>query len=120
LFTKNKAKLLKAMWAKIPSQRVDDYLQSVGSYRGMKAALDWYRANPLSAIDLAPIHTPTLFIAGKKDQAVSRAAVEGAGAFMQGPYQVIVSPKGHWLVEEDYQTVEEAIKSHLQRFAMQV
>ncbi len=108
------------MWAKIPSQRVDEYLQSVGTYRGMQAALDWYRANPISAIDLAPIRTPTLFIAGKSDQAISRAAVEGAKAFMQGPYQVVVSPKGHWLVEEDYQTVEAAIIAHLIRFGRQV
>lgn len=119
LFTRKGCAAMRAMWRRVSAGRVDEYLLSVGHYAGIKAALDWYRANPLGAIDLGPIAVPTLYIVGERDNAVSKAAIAGAAAHMRGPYESVVCPGSHWIVDESLAAIQGPILSHIQRFGEQ-
>jgi pimeloyl-ACP methyl ester carboxylesterase len=63
--------------------------------------LNWYRAmrrdTPFPAVAV-----PTTYLWGSEDLAVSRAAAEGCGRHVTGPYEFVELPGvSHWMVEQD-------------------
>ena len=62
----------------------------------------------------ADIITPTLFIWGNKDPALGRRGTELTLQYMKGPYyRFIEIDAGHWLIQDAYDEVSEAILDHL-------
>jgi pimeloyl-ACP methyl ester carboxylesterase len=94
----------------------DEYLRVFAEPGALTAALNWYRALPLSqqsAADApATVKLPTLFLWGSEDPAVGRSAVERQRGFMEGPYREVELDAGHWLIEERGPQVIEEVLAH--------
>ncbi|NNE74538.1 MAG: alpha/beta hydrolase [Acidimicrobiales bacterium] len=94
---------------------LDAYLDVLGSPEAMSAALDWYRAIDLIAIESGQtIDLPTLFIWSTGDTALGREQAEGTADYVTGPYTFVEIPDvSHWVVHEATDTVIEALLLHL-------
>ncbi|MEN8248553.1 MAG: alpha/beta hydrolase [Bacteroidota bacterium] len=112
-------KLLRKLWYAQSEEEVEDYLAVIKEKGALTAMLNYYRANykALKRADqetiLGDIQVPTLFLWGSKDIAVGKVAVENGHRFMKGDYKFLELDAGHWLVQEKYDEVKEAIIQHL-------
>lgn len=110
---------LRAAWASIPANLVEEYLKVFSVPGAVTAGLNWYRANArlLDKRDrkdkFGLFSHPTLVIWGNQDIAVGRAGVEGSAPYMSGPYRVVELNAGHWLIQEDPERVYREILNHL-------
>jgi pimeloyl-ACP methyl ester carboxylesterase len=98
-----------------PAQR-EEYLRVFAEPGALTAALNWYRAIPLSrasAADGSPeVTRPTLFLWGNTDPAVGRGSVEAQRAYMKNGYREIELDGGHWLMEEHGPRVTQEVLAH--------
>jgi pimeloyl-ACP methyl ester carboxylesterase len=82
----------------------------------LTAALNWYRAIPLTSPKRlgGKVDTPTLFIWGSADIALGRAAAELTARYVGAPYRFeAIEGAGHWLPEELPDTVADLIAEHI-------
>lgn len=114
--------LLRKTWKKSSAVELKEYLSIIGNKPALKATLAYYRANyktlkkgPESE-DYGDVSTPTLFIWGKNDVAVTRVAAEGTAQYMKGPYQFIELDAGHWLMQEAFNQCADPIVQHLAKY----
>ena len=116
-------------------EEIDVYLERLGDRETMRAALNWYRALQASRAPPPPAATgdggapratgapagprvaaPTLYIWGTEDVAFSRDAVEATAEYVGGPYALHeIEGAGHWLPEEEAETVTRLLLEHLRR-----
>jgi pimeloyl-ACP methyl ester carboxylesterase len=83
----------------------------------LTAALNWYRAIPLTdpRRRVPKTTVPTMFVWSDRDSAVLRSAAELCGRYVTGPYRFEVLPGvSHWLPEAAAQTVAHLL---LEQFA---
>jgi len=59
--------------------------------------------------NLGEISTTTQFIWGNKDMALGRKGAEQTENYMKGKYNFIELDLGHWLIQEDYDTISSTI-----------
>jgi pimeloyl-ACP methyl ester carboxylesterase len=97
----------------------DEYLAVFSEPGALTAALNWYRAIPLSFEVLdeltPPIRTSTLFVYGTREMWVTPDYLERQREFVAAPYQEIELDAGHWLMQEQTEAVVAAVLAHLQR-----
>ena len=91
--------------------------------RVLKSALNWYRANlgrtsSGSIKNIGEVQIPTLLIWGNRDPAIGRAGIEENAKYMKGPYTFIELDSGHWLIQESFQKVSEAIIDHVNKYSI--
>ncbi len=101
----------------------EDIAQYKKSWRedgALSSALNYYRANVFQRIFAgetatdAKIKVPTLFIYGKKDQAVLPSSVEGIGNVIDAPYSEIRIPDAaHWVQQEAAEIVTDSLREFL-------
>jgi len=119
---RSNAKALKDVWRKSSPEEVQDYLTVLGNKDGLRASLNYYRANygilkkGEGAEAFGDIATPTLFLWGKKDFAIGRTGVEGTAKFMKGSYKLVEVDATHWLVQEALEQCHAEISTHLARY----
>jgi pimeloyl-ACP methyl ester carboxylesterase len=91
------------------------YLDELGTPEALGAALNWYRAASLTAVEgLGPITTPTLFIWSTEDPALARGPAEATERFVDGPYRcAVIEGVGHWLPEQAADQVNALLLDHL-------
>lgn len=65
----------------------------------LTAALDWYRAVPLSRLRTGPVDVPTTYAWGNRDGALGRRAAELTAGYVRAPYRFAELDAGHWLPE---------------------
>lgn len=107
--------LLKRLWKNSSPDEVADYLTVFRRKGALTASLNYYRAN-LRGSSVKPsseIATPTLFIWGNTDLAVTRTAAENNHKYMKGPYTYREVDGGHWLMQTNGAEVAEAVLKHL-------
>ena len=94
---------------------VDRYAARAAQPGAMTGPIGWYRAIPFAPRRPAvPVTVPTLMIWSPGDTFVTRAAAEGAGAWVNAPYRFVEIPDAtHWLPEDAPNAVAEAIIDHL-------
>lgn len=94
---------------------LDAYLDVLGDPAAMTAALNWYRAIGLVALESAqPIDLPTLFIWSTGDIALGREQAELTKNFVTGTYTFLEIPDAsHWVVHEEPDLVIDAVVAHL-------
>ena len=97
---------------------MDHYLSVFRNKPSLTGALNYYRANLRTGKNrhIGDIETPTLFIWGKKDPAVGEVAARGAKNYMKGDYTFLELEGGHWLIQTNYNEVQHAVESHLQKY----
>jgi pimeloyl-ACP methyl ester carboxylesterase len=121
LFSLNNLERLRNMaWSNASTEQKDEYLAVFSEPGALTAALNWYRAMLISRNmpeqRSLQVKTPTLFIWGNRDVAVGRFAVEEQVQYMEGPFQEIELNAGHWLLQDQGETVTADILRHLEKF----
>ena len=117
--TANDFEPLRALWASIPSDQVEEYITVFSQPGALTAALNWYRANSLDLEQgyqgalFGPVWHPTLLIWGNQDMAIGRAAVVRTEQYMKGPYRLVELNAGHWLIQEEPDRVYGEVLGHL-------
>ena len=119
--------LKKNCWYNVSEPLRSDYIQTFTTKGILRASLSYYRENWQhlgsigSSIASKKINIPTLFIVGKNDASVSQKAYSRPMKtyFTEHAYQQIVLQASHWLIQEEFDTIQSMIISHLQanRFA---
>lgn len=95
---------LRAIYAGLDDDAVEEYLRLLGTEEALGAALNWYRANISSRQTttgpIGPIAPPTLFIWSDLDGASCREGAEATEGFVAGPYSLeILEGVNHWVPE---------------------
>jgi len=118
LFSFNHFALLSEMYGPMPTAEKAEYLRVFAEPGALTAALNWYRAMDLRALDGASLGAsldvvrPVLFIWGNRDVAVSRASVDGQRVYMKGPFQEFELDASHWLMEEVPDQITPRVLAH--------
>lgn len=110
-FSINNHKNLKSIWSESSNEQKEEYLKVFKQKGALKASLNWYRVNINSEniANLGDISTTTQFIWGIKDTALGRKGAEQTENYMKGKYNFIELDLGHWLIQEDYDTISSTI-----------
>lgn len=116
---RSNAKVLRSTWRKSSAEQVEAYLQVLGNKDGLKASLNYYRANYKmlksgSEIEqFGDVQVPTLLLWGKRDFALGRSGIEATAQFMKGSYRLVELDATHWLVQEVPLECEREVLQHL-------
>lgn len=97
---------------------VEVYIDALGNFDAMDAALNWYRANvanrQIVGPELGKITVPTMFIWSDADVALCRAGADITGNYVEGPYRFEIIPGvSHWVPELASDKVNELLLSAL-------
>lgn len=99
---------------RVPRTRIDDYVARFSEPGALTAALNWYRATKLSAMDVAWITVPTLYAWGTDDVAVGSTAALATERFVVGKYRfAMLEDLSHWLTEEAGGVISGLLLEHL-------
>ena len=106
---------IRAAFAGLPEASVAEYLEIVGTFEGMRASMDWYRAGSnKTAAATPPAAMPTLFVWSDNDPALGPAAAEATAGFVTGPYRfVVLEGAGHWIPELAAEQFNRELLAHL-------
>ena len=100
----------------VPAAAIERHISVLGNEPAMEAALTWYRARGAIRAPIGVISVPVLSIWGDADDTVGRAAAEGTGEFVSGPYRFEVLPGvGHFAADQAPDRVSELLLAHLAR-----
>jgi len=98
----------------VPAAAIERHLSVIGNAGAMEAALTWYRARGAIRAPLGPIKVPVLYVWGDADDTVGRAAAEGTGDFVAGPYRFEILPGvGHFIADQAPDRLNELLLAHL-------
>ena len=99
---------------KVPRTRIEEYVQRLSEPGALTAALNWYRATKLSAMDVGPVDVPTLYLWGTEDVAVGSTAALATEKYVTGPYRfAMLEDLSHWLCEEAGGLITDVLLAHL-------
>jgi len=110
------ARCLRERWAEsgVPATAVERHISVLGNEPAMEAALAWYRARGAIRAPLGVITAPVLYLWGDADDTVGRAAAEGTGEFVSGPYRFeLLAGVGHFVADQAPDRVNELMLAHL-------
>jgi pimeloyl-ACP methyl ester carboxylesterase len=116
----NDFKVFRRLWKNSPPEELNHYLSVFRNKPCLTGALNYYRANLKggSSQHIGDIETPTLFIWGRTDLAVGEAAARGTEQYIKGDYTFLELEGGHWLIQTNYDEVQNAIGNHLQKYLL--
>lgn len=99
----------------LPSDKVDAYADLLATPEALRAALNWYRANPLpSPASIGPTKVPTLYVYGLDDIAFLPPTAQATAAHVEAPYTYLELPGyGHFLPETATPEILPALIDHL-------
>jgi pimeloyl-ACP methyl ester carboxylesterase len=120
-FIANDHQVMRMLFAGLPDDSVDEYIEIVGTAEGMRGCLDWYRALPRetetagAAPDEFPaVDLPTLFVWSDQDPAIGPAGAYATERYVTGPYRFVVLERvGHWIPETAADRFSAELLSHL-------
>lgn len=97
---------------------IDHYVDALGNFDAMDAALNWYRANvanrQINAPELGKITVPTMFIWSDGDAALCRDGAELTVNYIDAPYRFEIIPGiSHWVPELAADKVNELLLSQV-------
>lgn len=97
-----------------PPEAADEYVDVLSQPGALTAALNWYRANHLRALDIGPTTAPTLYVWSTGDVSIGRRAAEATAAFVEGPYRFeVLEGVSHWVPEEAGAELTRLLLEHL-------
>jgi pimeloyl-ACP methyl ester carboxylesterase len=99
---------------RVPRTRIDDYVARLSEPGALTAALNWYRATRLSAMDVPAVTVPTLYAWGTDDVAVGSTAALACEGFVTGKYRfAMLEDLTHWLTDEAGGVISGLLLEHL-------
>lgn len=117
-FLQGDAGFLRSLYGELPKEAEKVYVDALGSFEAMDAALNWYRANikdrQLLAPELGKITVPTLFIWSDGDAALCKEGGALTANYVDAPYRFeIVTGVSHDIPELAPDKVNELLLSEL-------
>jgi len=120
-FIANDHQVMRLLFAGLPEDSVEEYIEVVGTPEGMRGCLDWYRALPqetgLPGADPAEfpaVDLPTLFVWSDQDPAIGPEGAYATERYVTGPYRfVVLEGIGHWIPEMAADRFSAELLSHL-------
>lgn len=99
----------------LPEEAADRYLGPlVADPVAARAALNWYRALPLSAPLRGSISVPAMYVYPTNDAFLGRKAADLTGRYVSAPYRYeVLDGRSHWLPEEVPDEIAALLASHL-------
>ncbi len=100
-------------------EHIREYKKAWREPFALTAMINYYRANILGRLffgqaDPPKIKVPTLFIYGEQDKAILRETVAGVGEAVDESFEEFFIPSsGHWVQQEEAETVTEILKDFL-------
>ena len=118
IFLGEDAAALRALYASIDEDAVDEYLRVLTSAGAMQAALNWYKANfgarAPTIPELGVVSVPTLFVWSDGDDFICRETAERSGDFVDAPYEfVVLEGVDHWISERAPNEVNRLLLRHI-------
>jgi pimeloyl-ACP methyl ester carboxylesterase len=112
------AGFLRSLYAELPKDAEKVYVETLGNFEAMDAALNWYRANikdrQLVAPELGKITVPTQFIWSDGDTALCRDGGDLTANYIDAPYRFVIIPGvSHWVPELAPDRVNELLLSEI-------
>lgn len=99
----NDAATLRALWAGIDQDAVNEYLSVLGTKDALGAALNWYRANVSGRMlmaGLGPISVPTMYVWSDADVALCKDGADLTADYVTGPYRFeVLAGVSHWIAD---------------------
>jgi len=94
---------------------VEPYVEVLTQPGAMQAALNWYVAADVSAVEgLGPITMPTMFVWSTEDPALGREGAEWTTEYVEGPYRFeVLEGVSHWIAEEAPDRLTQLLLEHL-------
>lgn len=124
-FLANGEEMLRTIFADLPQESVEEYIEIVGTPEGLRCAFHWYRANALRRLgqpnrlsaDFPDITVPTLYVWSDQDSALGPAAAYATEKHVTGPYRfVVLEGVGHWIPEMAADRFNEELLAHLDAY----
>ena len=98
----------------LPEDAVDRYVDRMREPGALTAALNWYRALPLSGSPVGTVRVPTLHVWGARDAFLGRAATEATREFVDAPYALeVLEDVDHWIPELAAERTGELVTAHV-------
>ncbi|MGK8521166.1 alpha/beta fold hydrolase [Nocardia asteroides] len=98
---------------KVPEERVEEYVRRLTGPGALTAALNWYRAMPLTG-PIGPACVPTLYVWGTEDAVFGSTAALATGKYVSGPYRFeMLADVSHWVPEEAPEALTRLLMRHL-------
>lgn len=80
----------------------------------LTAALNWYRALPLSRQAVGPVSVPALYVWGAAEAFITRTAAYDCARHVTGSYRFeVLEGAGHWIPEEEPERLAGLVLDHL-------
>ncbi|MDQ1698503.1 MAG: hypothetical protein QOG34_366 [Frankiaceae bacterium] len=101
----------------LPAEAADRYLAPlIADPAAARAALNWYRALPLSAPLRGSIEVPALYVYPTADAFLGRTAADRTGRYVSAPYRYeVLEGRSHWLPEEAPDEIAALLLSHFRQ-----
>ena len=99
----------------VPEDAVDRYVARMRQPGALSAALNWYRAIPLSLRDpVGTVRVPTLHVWSTGDAFLGRTATEATAQHVDAPYRLeVLDDVPHWIPELAADRVAELVTAHV-------
>ncbi|QXG75402.1 alpha/beta fold hydrolase [Modestobacter sp. L9-4] len=99
----------------LPTALADHYTDRMREPGALTAALNWYRALPLSGnAPVGTVRVPTLHLWGDRDAFLGRTATEATAAFVAAPYALeVLEGVDHWVPELAAERTAELVTAHV-------
>jgi pimeloyl-ACP methyl ester carboxylesterase len=117
------ADAMRMLFAELPVDHVEEYVEVLGTPEAMRGVLDWYRAGALPKdaskargmdADFPSIEVPTLFVWSDQDPAIGPEGAYATEQHVSGPYRfVVLEGIGHWIPETAAERFNEELLAHL-------
>lgn len=113
------ARRLRAIFAGVPQDRIDDYVTPLLAPGALIGPLRWYAAMLGPEFAQVPaVEVPTTFVWSDADVAVSRDAADACAHWVSGSYdRVDLAGVSHWVPDQAPQAVVGAVSAHLREVA---
>jgi pimeloyl-ACP methyl ester carboxylesterase len=94
---------------------VEPYVEVLTQPGAMQAALNWYVAADVSAVEgLGAITMPTMFVWSTEDAALGREGAEWTAEYVEGPYRFeVLEGISHWIPEQAPDRLNALLLEHL-------
>ena len=99
----------------LTADHAGEYVARLAQPGALTAALNWYRAMPLTPPrSVRRVTAPTLYVWSTDDPFLNRAAAEATARWVDGPYRFeALDGASHWLPEQHPETVADLVTAHV-------
>ena len=107
----NNARALHDLFSPLPEALILPHYGALSQRPALTAALNWYRAIDVKAsVELANVAVPTTFVWSTEDIAISRAAAERCGRYVDRDYRFVeLSGVSHWIPDQAPEQLARAV-----------